>query len=173
MNARTLIFTGDGKGKTTAALGMAVRAAGHGQHVLIVQFLKSNTETGELRGFACIPQVKIVQMGCGFVPRQDGPRMNPHRDAARRALEFARSEIVSGGYDLIIMDEVCTAIGSKVIDEAEVLELLVLPERTACIVLTGYGAGKQLIAQADTVTEMRCLRHAYAQGIEAQKGVEF
>lgn len=173
MKARTLIFTGDGKGKTTAALGMVVRAVGHGQRVLVVQFLKSNAETGELRGLSALPEVKIVQMGCGFVPRGDHPQFTTHQDAARAALEFARGEVVSGGYDLIVLDEVCGAINAQLIGEAEVLELLACPERTACIVLTGRGAGEHLVAAADTVTEMRCISHGYQQGIKAQKGVEF
>jgi cob(I)alamin adenosyltransferase len=173
MIARTLIFTGDGKGKTTAALGMAVRAAGHGQRVLIVQFLKSNSETGELRGFGCLPKVEIVQMGCGFVPREDHPEFAAHRDAARQALEFAAKALKSAEYDLVVLDEVCGAISRKLIDEAPVLELLAWPERTACIVLTGRGAGPGLIAFADTVTEMRCVSHGFQQGLKAQEGVEF
>lgn len=173
MSARTLIFTGDGKGKTTAALGMAVRAAGHGQRVLVVQFLKSNAATGELRGVAGMPEVTIVQMGRGFVPGEEHPEFAAHREAAREALEFARGAVISGGHDLIVLDEVCGAISGKLIEETAVIELLECPERTACIVLTGRGAGVRLMEKADTVTEMRCIRHGFAEGVKAQKGVEF
>lgn len=173
MMPRTLIFTGDGKGKTTAALGMALRAAGHGQRVLVVQFLKSNTATGELRGAAALPQITILPMGRGFVPDKDHPEFARHRQAAREALEFARGAVISGGYELIVLDEVCGAIARGLIDEAAVVGLMECPERTACLVLTGRAASAELITHADTVTEMRCVRHGLQQGIKAQKGVEF
>lgn len=173
MKPRTLIFTGEGKGKTTAAFGMLLRAAGHGQRVLVVQFLKSNAATGELLGCARLPQVEVVQMGRGFVPAPEHPSFKGHRETAREALAFARQSVVSGRYDLIILDEICGALSRELIDESDVLALLAAPERTACIVLTGRHASEELMAQADTVTEMRCISHGYTQGIAAQEGVEF
>lgn len=173
MNTRTLIFTGDGKGKTTAALGMVLRAAGHGQRVLIVQFIKADAKTGELLACAKLPGIEIVQMGLGFVPQKDRPAFESHRHAAQEALEFARRAVASGGLDLIVLDEICGAIARDLIDEEEVIELLGTPGRTACIVLTGRGATPRLIEHADTVTEARCVKHGYSQGIKAQKGVEW
>ncbi|MDD5304848.1 MAG: cob(I)yrinic acid a,c-diamide adenosyltransferase [Elusimicrobia bacterium] len=168
-----MIFTGDGKGKTTAAFGMALRASGHGQRVLIVQFLKSNAATGELRACAQLPGVEVVQMGRGFIPRREHAAFPEHEAAAREALAFAREAVLSSKYDLIILDEICGALLRELIDEEAVIALINAPERTACLVLTGRHASAALIAQADTVTEMRCVRHGYTEGIAAQKGVEF
>ena len=168
MNTRTLIFTGEGKGKTTAAFGMVLRAAGHQQSVLVVQFLKSNAATGELLACAHLPQV-----GCGFVPAPEHPAFAAHQSKASEALAFARQAVLSGKHDLIVLDEICGAIARELIDEEAVVELLSMPERKACLVLTGRHASKRLIEHADTVTEMKCLRHGYTQGIAAQEGVEF
>jgi cob(I)alamin adenosyltransferase len=173
MNARTLIFTGEGKGKTTAALGMVLRAAGHKQRVLVVQFVKSNSETGELLALARLPGVEIVQMGLGFVPPMDHPLFDSHREAARNALDFSRRAVGSGQHDLIVLDEICVAVARNLIEEDAVIELLSDSQRTACIVLTGRGATPRLIEQADTATEARCIKHGFQQGIPAQKGVEW
>ena len=173
MKPRTLIFTGEGKGKTTAAFGMVLRAAGHGQRVLVVQFLKSNGDSGELLACARLSGVEVVQMGRGFVPPQEHPAFAMHCETAREALAFARAAVASEKYDLIVLDEICGAMARGLIDEEDVIALLAAPERRACIVLTGRHASARLMEQADTVTEMRCIRHGYAQGIAAQKGVEF
>ena len=173
MKPRTLIFTGEGKGKTTAAFGMVLRAAGHDQRVLVVQFLKSNTATGELLACAQLPQVEVVQLGRGFVPPREHPAFADHRATANEALSVATEAVVSGKYDLIVLDEICGAIGRELIEEDAVIELLVEPKRTACMVLTGRHASPRLMDQADTVTEMRCISHGYTQGINAQEGVEF
>jgi len=173
MKPRTLIFTGEGKGKTTAAFGMALRAAGHGQRVLIILFLKSDASTGELQACTHLPQIEVVQMGRGFVPPEAHPAFSAHRDAAQEALDFARAAVASGKYGMIILDEICGAIARNMIDEGSVLELLDCPERTACIALTGRHASARLIEHADTVTEMHCVRHGYAEGMSAQEGVEF
>ena len=173
MKSRTLIFTGEGKGKTTAAFGMVLRAAGHGQRVLVVQFLKSNAETGELLACAQLPQVEVVQMGRGFVPPRTHRAFANHCETAREALRFATTALASEKYDLIILDEICGAIAHALIEEDDVIELLNAQERSACVVLTGRNASARLIARADTVTEMKCIKHGYAEGITAQKGVEF
>ena len=110
MSARTLIFTGEGKGKTTAAFGMVLRAAGHNQRVLVVQFLKSNAATGELVACAHLPQVEAVQMGCGFVPAPEHPAFAAHQQKAREALEFARQAVISSKHDLIVLDEPYTGL---------------------------------------------------------------
>lgn len=173
MKARTLIFTGDGKGKTTAALGMVLRAVGHGQRVLVVQFIKSNPATGELLACGGLTNVEVVQMGCGFVPSEAHPSFGAHREMAEQAFEFARNSVVSGGFDLIVLDEICNAIARELVNEHAVIDMLNTPGRTACLVLTGRNAGVRLMEQADTVTEMRCIKHGFSQGIDAQRGVEF
>ena len=173
MSRRTLIFTGEGNGKTTAAFGMALRAAGHEQKVFILQFLKSNASTGELLACAHLPQIEVVQMGRGFVPPPGHASFEAHREMAIEALAIAAETVASGKFDLIILDEICGAIARGLIDEDAVIKLLHAPGRAACVVLTGRHASERLIAHADTVTEMRCIRHGYADGIIAQEGVEF
>jgi len=170
---RTLLFTGDGKGKTTAALGMAVRAAGHGQRVLIVQFVKADRTTGELDGCRHLPGVEIVQAGRGFVPPEEAPAFAVHREAAERGLELAAQALDSQPVDLLVLDEVCLAVSRRLLTEEAVLALLRRRTRPTCIVLTGRGATPGLVGQADTVTEMRCVAHGLAQGIGAQPGVEY
>jgi len=170
---RTLIFTGDGKGKTTAAFGMVLRAAGHGQRVMVVQFLKSNDQSGELVACAQLPGVTVVQKGRGFVPKPEAPAYALHRETALEALAIARQVVAQGEHELVVLDEICGAVDRGLLDAEAVLELLHMPERKACVVLTGRNAPELLIAAADTVTEMRCVRHGYESGWKAQKGVEF
>jgi cob(I)alamin adenosyltransferase len=173
MKTRTLLFTGDGKGKTTAALGMVLRAAGHGQRALVVQFVKSDATTGELAACKNLPGVRIVQIGRGFVPPESSPAFAAHREAAAQALEFAAQAIASADWDLIVLDEICTAVAAKLITEESVLELLDRRTHPVCVVLTGRGATPRLIERADTVTEMKCVKHGLKRGIRAQAGVEY
>jgi hypothetical protein len=109
-HGRMLIFTGDGKGKTTAALGMALRAVGHGQRVLILQFIKANSYSGELAVLKNLPEVELLQMGRGFLAPPEDPRFEEHRRAAEEALKKAVEILEAGRHQLIILDEVCTAI---------------------------------------------------------------
>ncbi len=173
MTGRTLVFTGDGKGKTTAALGMALRAAGHGQRVLIVQFVKGDASTGEFAACRHLPGVEIVQTGLGFLPAEDASAFPAHRRAAERGLELAARTLAEQPLDLLVLDEVCLAVARHLLDEGAVLALLRGRRRPVCIVLTGRGASAGLLEAADTVTEMRCLAHGLTRGIPAQPGVEY
>lgn len=170
---RILIFTGDGKGKTTAALGMVLRASGHGMRTLIIQFVKADGTVGELTGLRYLPEVEVIQMGRGFVPSPTNPAFLEHRQAACQALERAAKSIRSREYDLMILDEICIAMDKGLISEDQILELIEESGEGSCLVLTGRGATQRLIAVADTVTEMRNLKHGFSQGIAAQKGVEY
>ncbi len=170
---RILIFTGDGKGKTTAALGAVLRATGHGQRCLIVQFLKSDPNTGEIAACRRMPGVEIAQMGLGLVPAEGHPQFAEHRRAAQDALAFTERAIISGKYNLIVLDEICGAMAKSLIGENRVLEMLKLRTNAYCIILTGRNAGPRLIHEADTVTEMRCVRHALQNRVGAQQGVEY
>jgi cob(I)alamin adenosyltransferase len=170
---RILIFTGDGKGKTTAALGMALRAAGHGLRSLVVQFVKADASTGELAAARNMPGLEIVQTGLGFVPKPSHPKYPAHKAAAEKGLRMASDAIVSGQYDLIVLDEMTHAITKGLLAEQAVVEAIKQAKPGCCIVLTGRGATEGLMALADTVTEMRSLKHALDQGIPAQKGVEY
>jgi cob(I)alamin adenosyltransferase len=170
---RTLLFTGEGKGKTTAALGTVLRAAGHGQRALIIQFIKSDDKVGELAACQHLQGVDIVQMGRGFIAHPNSPEFAEHRDAALNALSFAEQALDSGNYDLIVLDEICVAMAKNLIEEDRVLALLQHRDKTSCIILTGRGASARLIQHADTVTEMQCVKHAFQHGMTALKGVEF
>lgn len=171
---RILLFTGDGKGKTTAALGMALRASGHGMRVKIVQFIKSETMTGEFAAVKKLDSVEFVQTGIGFVPSANHPDFQLHQSAAQRALGIAAEAVASKAYDMIILDEVCNAVAKKLIAEDEVMAIINnAVAGSLCLVLTGRGASENLIAAADTVTVMQCRKHAFQENIPAQKGVEY
>jgi cob(I)alamin adenosyltransferase len=169
---RILLFTGDGKGKTTAALGMAMRAAGHGMKVLVIQFVKSDPRTGEQAAASALAGIRIIQTGRGFLPPKESPEFQEHREAALAGLAQAASALESGAWDMLVLDEVCFAAGKDLLTETEVLRVLDGARPGAIIVMTGRYAPPGLIEAADTVTEMRCVKHAYAAGIEAWKGVE-
>ncbi|MFO7906307.1 MAG: cob(I)yrinic acid a,c-diamide adenosyltransferase [Pirellulaceae bacterium] len=169
---RILLFTGYGKGKTTAALGMALRAAGHGMRVLVLQFVKQDSTTGEIAAVKSIENIDIVQTGAGFVPQPDHPKFPEHLEAAEAGLRRAAEAVLSGKYALVILDEICVAVARGLIPEKDVLELSRrLPQGTR-LVLTGRDATPALIEMADTVSDVRCVKHALQAGQPAQKGVE-
>lgn len=171
--SRILIFTGDGKGKTTAALGMVLRASGHGMRTLILQFVKADETVGELTGLKYLPRVEAILTGRGFVPPPANPSFSEHRQAACRGVERAAEALRSKRYDLVILDEILTAMDRGLITEDQIMELIEERGEVSCLVLTGRGATHRLIAKADTVTEMRSLKHGLSEGITAQKGVEY
>jgi cob(I)alamin adenosyltransferase len=169
---RIVLLTGYGKGKTCAALGMSLRAAGHGMRVMFLQFLKQDASTGEIAALAKIPEVDIVQAGLGFVPKAESPQFANHRQAAGAALDKARQAVESGEYSMVVLDEVCGAVTCGLIAEGDVLGILDLARADMCLVLTGRDATDALIEAADTVTDLRHVKHAYESGRPAQKGVE-
>jgi len=166
--SRILIFTGEGKGKTTAALGMALRAAGYDKKIAILQFIK-NSPSGEDQALKKFSQVEIVQGGLGFVPDPDQPEFTAHRAAAVKLLKLAREFTY---WEMLILDEVCQAVALGLLDESDVLELIAKVSPDTVVVLTGRNATQGLIDCADTVTEMKKIKHGFDIGIMAQKGVE-
>ena len=170
---RILLFTGDGKGKTTAALGMALRATGHGQRCCVIQFIKNDDSVGELAAAAANGRIEIIQCGRGFLPKANDVRMGDHRAAAEEGLHTAAQKLASGDYALVILDEICIAVARGLLAEEEVRRAVGLAPASTCVVLTGRGATEGLIELADTVTEMVCRKHGYEAGIAAQKGVEW
>ena len=170
---RFLIFTGDGKGKTTAALGLAVRASGHGQKVFILQFLKSPRMTGERVALQYLPGIEMMQAGLGFLPDPQSPAFREHQETAERALNMALDILNSGQYDLVILDEIGTALSKGVLSEDRVLEVIRQRNEKTSLVLTGRGIGEKFLNQADTVTQMNCLKHGLQQGLKAQPGIEY
>ncbi len=172
-NRRILIFTGNGKGKTTAALGMALRASGHNLSVRIIQFIKNDATTGELKAVENLPGVELIQRGCGFIPPATSRAFARHREAAEQGLILAAEAIASGNYDLVVLDEICTAVSSGLLGEKAVTDLMQNTPAGRCLVLTGRGATPGMIELADTATEMQCLKHGLTAGLPAQKGVEY
>lgn len=172
MDKNILIFTGNGKGKSTAAFGMALRARGHDHRVLIIQFIKNDSGVGELVSLQKLG-VSIVQTGHGFIPKPGTSRYAEHQEAAQEGFALACEALQSGNYDLIVFDEICGAVAKGLLDEQKVIEAIVQAPAPLNIVLTGRGATDKMIAMADTVSEVQPLKHALDQGIPAREGVEF
>ncbi len=169
-----IINTGPGKGKTTAALGTALRAVGNGMRVLVLQFLKGSWHYGELD--AVLPfgdNFVLKQMGRGFV-KVGGAETDPEDiRLVEEAWNEARTAIESGDWDLVILDEINYAIGYGMLDPAAVAETLRNRPEMVHVILTGRNAHPLLVELADTVTEMREVKHAYQKGILAQRGIEY
>lgn len=169
-----IVHTGNGKGKTTAALGMALRAWGQGFRILIIQFIKGVWKYGELEAAKKIgPNFVIRQMGEGFVKDGKDDALAEHRLAAAEALQAAEHEIQSENWDLIILDEINYALKFGLVPLEAVLNLLANKPSGLHLVFTGRDADPAIIDKADLVTEMREVKHPYKKGIKAQKGIEF
>lgn len=175
-----LINTGNGKGKTTAALGTAIRAWGDGQKVLILQFIKGAWKYGELEAVAALGRIngniEIRSMGDGFVfhnKKEDEEEFARKKALAQKAWETASEEVMSGKWDLVVLDEVNYAIHFGMITASEVADLLRKRPARLNMILTGRYAEPVLIDMADTVTEMKPVKHAFEKGIRARKGIEF
>jgi cob(I)alamin adenosyltransferase len=171
-----VINTGNGKGKTTAALGSALRAVGEGKRVLMIQFIKGPWKSGEDDSFSRLaPDFKLVKMGKGFVGimGDDLPR-EVHAKAAADALAFAESEARTGTWDMIILDEVHNALHLNLISLGSVLSFLDEAEETVpFLVFTGRDAPPELIERAEIVTEMKEVKHIYNEGVKGKKGLEY
>ncbi|MEK7541601.1 MAG: cob(I)yrinic acid a,c-diamide adenosyltransferase [Patescibacteria group bacterium] len=170
------IFTGNGKGKTTAALGTAMRAVGEGKRVLMVQFIKGPWKSGEdVFAAGLEPRFKLAKMGKGFVGiLGDTLPLEEHEKAAEEALAFARKEAASGNWDILILDEVHNAVHLNLITKEDVLEFVdVASDKLEHLVLTGRDAAQELIDRADLVTEMRDIKHPYHKGVKARRGLEY
>ena len=170
-----IVHTGPGKGKTTAALGTALRAVGQGLKVLMVQFIKGSWHYGELDAARMLGEdrFRILPMGRGFVkvgvekPDPEDVRL------VEEAWRFARENIVGGQYDLVILDEINYAISYKMLGAEPVVEALKNKPEMVHVILTGRNAHPALVELADLVTEMREVKHPYQKGILAQRGIEY
>lgn len=169
-----LINTGPGKGKTTAALGTALRAVGCGMRVLMLQFIKGSWHYGELDAVEAFgPNFVLKQMGRGFV-KIGGAEADPEDiRMVKAAWDEAREAIQSGEWDMIVLDEINYAISYGMLDPAAVAEALKTRPEMVHVILTGRNAHPLLVELADTVTEMREVKHAYQKGILAQRGIEY
>ena len=164
-----IVHTGDGKGKTTAALGLALRAFGAGLRVLILQFIKGKKDSGELKALKLLG-VEIRQCGLGFITKEN---FAEQKKSARSAIELAQKEILSGDWDLIILDEINYAVKFGLLDAPEILSLIEIRPPELHLVFTGRDALPELIEVADLVTEMKLIKHPFQKGIVAQSGIEF
>ena len=176
----TIVYTGNGKGKTTAALGAVFRALGHGWRVLVIQFFKGEWPVvfGERELAKQLnPQLEILQLGKGFVKYMgDTKPFEEHVAAAKQALKTAKERITSGTYDLIVLDEIIYAINYadvQLVTLEEVLELIDVKPPSLHLILTGRNAPQAIIDRADLVTEMREIKHPWQQKIPAQLGIDY
>jgi cob(I)alamin adenosyltransferase len=170
----TIIYIGNGKGKTSAAVGLAVRAAGTGMRVLFLQFVKGDWISGERKILESVPNIAVKILGKGFVGiiNDDRP-FEVHVKAALDALEQSRQAIVGGEYDLVILDEALSAYEAKLITVDDIADLIKVKPEKVHLCLTGHKRIKKLIDLADLVTEMKMIKHPYYKGILAQKGIDF
>ena len=153
---------------------MTLRASGHGLKVCMIQFMKGDMYAGELEGIRKLSNVELHLMGKGFCGIQGNPySYREHRADAQKALLVSRKKISSGQYDMVILDEVNNALKLRLVDLPQVLELIGLKPPLMHLVLTGRDAPPEIIELADTVTEMREIKHAYKKDIEPQKGVDY
>lgn len=169
-----IVYTGEGKGKTTASLGLALRAAGYKRRVLIIQFGKV-WFTGELEGVKMLaPYVKLIQGGLGFVKIfDDNSKFEDHVEAAQKTFSLLEKELNSGKYDVVIADEIVGAIAAKLLTFEQVKKLIKNKPEKVDLVLTGHHAKPNLLALADTATEMVQIKHIFEKGFLAKPGVDY
>jgi len=168
-----LIFTGNGKGKTTAALGMVLRASGHALRSLVVQFIKLDGVAGEQQALKELAGVDVLITGLGFVSSVKSSTREKHVLAAQHGWQLLKERSAEEHYDIIVLDEILGAVHQGLIDLASVCHWLDKRPESEVIVLTGRNAPPELIERADTVSEIIAIKHAYANGYAARKGVEF
>jgi cob(I)alamin adenosyltransferase len=181
---QTLLFYGDGKGKTSAAFGVALRAVGRGWKVLMIQYTKmgewpKGQPMGEIAGAQRLaPEFEVISTGIGFVNIFGDPyTLEEHREAAQQGLALARERMASGEYDLVILDEVIGAVSQGQLELSEVLDVVASKPPELNLILTGHDDNKQFIDQviavADLATEMVKVKHPFDQGHQARKGLDY
>ena len=171
-NGLVQVYTGNGKGKTSAAFGAALRAVGRGLRVHIIQFIKGGFDYGELYSVKNLPNLKLTAFGRGRFITEPQP---PAEDVqlAREGFELAKQTVSGGEYDMVVLDEINVVMYLKMISIDEVVELIKNKPKHVELILTGRNAPAQVIEIADLVTEMKEIKHPYAKGIPQRKGVEY
>ncbi|HUL30798.1 MAG TPA: cob(I)yrinic acid a,c-diamide adenosyltransferase [Thermodesulfobacteriota bacterium] len=170
-----VVITGNGKGKTTTALGIAVRACGHQLRTSIIQFMKGDIYAGEWDGIKKMNcQVELLSTGKGFCGIQGNPYpYQEHRENAQEAIQLARQKMESGEFDILILDEINNALSLHLVDLNQVLEIIHQKPPRMHLVLTGRNAHPEVLELADTVSDIREIKHAYRKGIDPQPGIDY
>jgi len=169
----TIVYTGSGKGKTTASLGLIMRMIAVNKKVLFLQFIKGPWFSSEIKVLKKLG-VMVKIFGLGFVGiLGDKKTKQEHKKAARKALDFSRKSLISNKFDLVVLDEILVAKKLGLISESDVLELIRTKPKNVNLVLTGQGASRKIKSAADVVTEMKAVKHPYFEGIKAQKGLDY
>jgi cob(I)alamin adenosyltransferase len=169
----TIVYIGDGKGKTSAAAGLAARAVGTGFRVLYLQFVKGDWPSGEREALAKLG-VEVRLMGRGFVGiLGDRKHISEHVQAAQNAMSESIKALQSKNYDLVVLDEALSAVESELLTEADILEINKAKPAAVHLCMTGHKRFKKIIAAADLVTEMKMIKHPYYEGILAQRGIDY
>ena len=174
-NGLTIVYTGKGKGKTTAALGIALRSTGYKKKICMIQFIKGSWHYGEMESSKRLePEFEMVAIGKGFVgiiddksPKED------HQKIAKEAIRISNEKIQSGKYDIVILDEINYAVNLNLISLDDVLDLIKSKPENVDLVLTGNYAKEEVIEAADLVTEMKEIKHPFQKGIKAKEGIDF
>jgi cob(I)alamin adenosyltransferase len=170
-----VVITGNGKGKTTSAMGMALRAAGHGLRSCIIQFMKGDLYSGEWDGVKLLGGlVELHATGKGFCGMRGNPySRDEHRANAQAAIALAREKLLSGDFNLVVLDEINNAVKHRLVDLAQLMALLEARPPQVHMVLTGRYAAPEIIERAHTVSEVNEIKHAYRQQIEPQPGIDY
>lgn len=166
------VYTGDGKGKTTAALGLAMRACGHGWRVLFLQFMKGSPDYGEVSAARSVPGLEMVQTGLSTFVERGNPSPEDAAEA-RRGLELARAAVGSGRYRMVVLDEMNVAIDYGLVGLADAIDLIAACPREVELVFTGRSARPEVIERAALVSEVREVKHPYQMGIVSRVGIDY
>ncbi len=167
-----MIYTGNGKGKTTAALGLALRAVGHGRRVLMLQFMKGDDSYGECKAAQMLPGLQIVQKGLPTFVDRGNPSAEDLKLAAE-AMAAAEQALTSDEWDMVILDEINVAVDFGLVPVSAVVQLLDRRNPGIDVVLTGRGARSELVKRADMVSEVLEIKHHYQKGVPAREGIEY
>jgi cob(I)alamin adenosyltransferase len=171
-----IVNYGTGKGKTTAALGTALRALGHGQKVLVLQYIKGTMPTGEMTALKRFDDLlEFIQLGIGFIHYRDGKPVITDKqiENAKASYSLTIQKVKEGDYDLIVLDEITYFVDFKILSEEDILKIIEVKPQKSSLIFTGRNAFAALIHAADTVTEMVEVKHAFNNKIKAKKGIEY
>jgi cob(I)alamin adenosyltransferase len=171
---RVVLLTGDGKGKTTSALGMVLRGVGHGQRICVVQFIKEKRDSSEVLALGEFHFVEVHVCGAGFVLPKSKKTLKVHQQAALDGWAIAKKNLLSApDIDMVVLDEICGAVEFGLLDEDEVCETIRAAPPRKIVILTGRNASPKLLDLADTISRIECEKHGYKSGYSAWPGVEF